>query len=109
MRAGLFYARHCFAPSEKTKGSIINVGSTGGLVGYAGGSAYCASKAAAGMTTKTAALELASHGIRVNCICPGATKPVYDRHMIDIVIDRWDEFAKKLKDGKAPVFYDMVQ
>lgn len=30
--------------------------------------------------------------------------PVYDRHMIDVVIDRWDEFAKKLKDGEAPVF-----
>jgi hypothetical protein len=30
--------------------------------------------------------------------------PVYDRQMIDIVIDRWDEFAKKLKDGKVPVF-----
>ena len=88
---------------KKTKGSIINVGSTGGLVGYAGGSAYCVSKAAAVMTTKTAALELAPHGIRVNCICSGATKPVYDRHMIDVVIDRWDEFAKKLKDGKAPV------
>jgi NAD(P)-dependent dehydrogenase (short-subunit alcohol dehydrogenase family) len=73
------------------------------LVAYAGGSAYCASKAAAVMTTKTAALELAPHGIRVNCICPGATKPVYDRHTIDAVIDRWDEFAKKLKDGKAPV------
>ena len=28
---------------------------------------------------------------------------IYDRHMIDVVIDRWDEFAKKLKDGKAPV------
>jgi hypothetical protein len=24
--------------------------------------------------------------------------------MIDVVIDRWDEFAKKLKNGKAPVF-----
>ena len=73
---------------KKSKGSIINIGSTGGLVGYAGGSAYCASKAAVVMTTKTAALELAPHGIRVNCICPGATKPIYDRNMIDVVIDR---------------------
>jgi hypothetical protein len=28
---------------------------------------------------------------------------VYDGHMIDYYIDRWDEFAKNLKDGKAPV------
>ena len=29
---------------------------------------------------------------------------VYDGHTIDYHIDRWDEFAKNLKDGKAPVF-----
>lgn len=59
---------------KKTKGNIINIGSTAGLVGYGAGSAYCASKAAAVMLTKTSALELAPHGIRVNCICPGATR-----------------------------------
>jgi NAD(P)-dependent dehydrogenase (short-subunit alcohol dehydrogenase family) len=59
---------------RKTKGNIINISSTAGLVGYAGGSAYCASKAAAVMMSKTLALELAPLGIRVNCICPGATR-----------------------------------
>ncbi len=59
---------------RKSKGSIVNIASTGGLVGYAGGSAYCASKAAVVMLSKTSALELASYGIRVNCICPGATR-----------------------------------
>ena len=29
---------------------------------------------------------------------------VYDGHMSDDYIDRWDEFAKKRKDGKPPVF-----
>jgi hypothetical protein len=29
---------------------------------------------------------------------------VYGGHRIDVVIDRWDEFATKLKDGKTPVF-----
>jgi NAD(P)-dependent dehydrogenase (short-subunit alcohol dehydrogenase family) len=59
---------------KKSKGTIINIASTGGLVGYAGGSAYCASKAAVVMLSKTTALEFAPHGIRVNCICPGATR-----------------------------------
>jgi NAD(P)-dependent dehydrogenase (short-subunit alcohol dehydrogenase family) len=59
---------------KKTKGSIINIGSIGGLVGYAGGIAYCASKAAVVMMSKTSALELASYGIRVNCIRPGAPR-----------------------------------
>lgn len=59
---------------KKVKGCIINIGSTGGLVGYAKGAAYCASKAALIMMTKVMALELAPYGMRVNCICPGATK-----------------------------------
>jgi NAD(P)-dependent dehydrogenase (short-subunit alcohol dehydrogenase family) len=59
---------------RKTKGTIINIASTAGLVGYAGGSAYCVSKAAVVMLSKTTALEFAPYGIRVNCICPGATR-----------------------------------
>ncbi|HWP56742.1 MAG TPA: SDR family oxidoreductase [Candidatus Acidoferrales bacterium] len=59
---------------RKTQGCIINIGSTAGLVGYAGGTAYSASKAALVMMSKVWALELASHRIRVNCICPGATR-----------------------------------
>lgn len=59
---------------KKVKGSIINIGSTGGLVGYTGGTAYCASKAALVMMSKVLALELAPYRIRVNCICPGATR-----------------------------------
>jgi|SRR5258705_4058414 len=74
VRGTFLCTKYALPHLKKSKGSIINVGSTGGLVGYAGGSAYCASKAAVVMTTKTAALELAPHGIRVNCICPGATK-----------------------------------
>jgi NAD(P)-dependent dehydrogenase (short-subunit alcohol dehydrogenase family) len=59
---------------KKNQGSIVNIGSIGGLVGYAGGAAYCASKAALVMMTKVLALETASRRVRVNCICPGATK-----------------------------------
>jgi NAD(P)-dependent dehydrogenase (short-subunit alcohol dehydrogenase family) len=54
-------------------GSIINLGSTYGVVGAAGSSAYGASKAAAINFSKTLALEVAADGIRVNALCPGST------------------------------------
>lgn len=54
-------------------GSIINLGSTYGVVGAAGSAAYAVSKAAAISLSKTLALELAADGIRVNALCPGAT------------------------------------
>lgn len=52
-------------------GSIINISSVAGTAAQENASAYCASKAGMEGMTKVAALELATHGIRVNAVAPG--------------------------------------
>jgi NAD(P)-dependent dehydrogenase (short-subunit alcohol dehydrogenase family) len=53
------------------RGSIINLSSIAGKVGVRGGSVYSASKHAIEGPTKSAALEAAASGVRVNAVAPG--------------------------------------
>ena len=59
------------------RGTIVNVSSVYGLMGRAGMGQYDTTKAAVLGFTRALAVEEASHGIRVNAVCPGGTITPY--------------------------------
>jgi NAD(P)-dependent dehydrogenase (short-subunit alcohol dehydrogenase family) len=61
-------------------GVIVNTASIAGLVPGSTAAAYGVAKAAVVFLTRAAALELAAHRIRVNCVCPGPiATPIFGR------------------------------
>lgn len=68
----VFYFSRAVAQQINDGGAIVNISSTCGSVGSAGLAAYCASKGAVNLLTKSMALELAEQKINVNAVAPGA-------------------------------------
>ena len=75
-------ARHMI---ERGSGRIIHISSVMGLIGEEFAAAYCAAKAGVIGLTKVMALELARHGITVNCIAPGFIKTETVQPIIDLM------------------------
>ena len=87
---------------KKNKGgSIVNISSTAGIMGFALRSPYAASKWAVIGVTKTLAMELGKFKIRVNAVCPGTIKG--DR-MTRVIRDK----AKFLKVSKKIIEKDFL-
>jgi NAD(P)-dependent dehydrogenase (short-subunit alcohol dehydrogenase family) len=73
-------------------GTVVNVASTLSLRGSPFASPYSASKHGVLGLTRTAAIEYAPHGIRVNAVCPGAI----DTPMMDTTFARFPGFREVL-------------
>ena len=69
-----FVTRAALPALKASKGSIVNISSTAGHKASPGAAHYGATKAAVESLTRSWALELAPHGVRVNAIAPGATE-----------------------------------
>ena len=64
--------KHAISAMRHTGGgSIVNISSVAGLVGSANAAAYCASKGAVRLLTKSTAMQYAKDGIRANSVHPG--------------------------------------
>lgn len=86
---GVFYGMRYALPVMEAagRGSIVNMASILGSVGFATASAYVAAKHAVVGMTKVAAMEYAQKGIRVNSVGPGFIRtPLLDKHLDDATL-----------------------
>jgi NAD(P)-dependent dehydrogenase (short-subunit alcohol dehydrogenase family) len=85
---------------EQGSGAIVNCSSLGGLVGIAGRAMYHASKHGVLGLTKSAALEYASRGIRINAVCPGTIETPMVAAMLASEADAMKDIMKDQPIGR---------
>ncbi len=92
----------CFLTSQKfarnlvrdgKKGAIVNIGSGCNKLAFPNLVDYTASKGGLEMLTKSVAVELAPHGIRVNCVAPGAIETGRTQAEADGYAEIWGDFT----------------
>jgi len=85
---------------EQGNGAIVNCSSIGGLIGLPGRAMYHASKHGVIGLTKSAALEYASKGIRINAVCPGTIDTPMVAEMLAKEPDAMKEILKDQPIGR---------
>jgi NAD(P)-dependent dehydrogenase (short-subunit alcohol dehydrogenase family) len=85
---------------EQASGAIVNCSSLGGLVGLPGRAAYHASKHGVIGLTKSAALEYAPRGIRINAVCPGTINTPMVANMLEKQADAMKEIMRDQPIGR---------
>jgi NAD(P)-dependent dehydrogenase (short-subunit alcohol dehydrogenase family) len=85
---------------EQGSGAIVNCSSLGGLVGLPSRAAYHASKHGVIGLTKSAALEYAPRGIRINAVCPGTIDTPMVADMLDTQADAINEILRDQPIGR---------
>ncbi len=82
-------------------GSVINISSLNGLVGFPLSTAYGSAKGGLVVFTRDMAIELAKSGVRINCVCPGV--------IATPMMERWtsqmpdQDEAKAMLEGVMPI------
>jgi len=85
---------------KQGSGAIVNNSSLGGLVGIAARGIYHASKHGVIGLTKSAALECAAKGIRINAVCPGIIATPMITGMLDSQPEAMAELMKDVPIGR---------
>ena len=78
---------------ERGSGSVINISSLNGLVGFPLSTAYGSAKGGLVVFTRDMAIELATSGVRINCVCPGVIETP--------MMERWTELMPDKNEAKA--------
>jgi NAD(P)-dependent dehydrogenase (short-subunit alcohol dehydrogenase family) len=86
---------------ERGSGSVINIASLNGLVGFPLSTAYGGAKGGLVVFTRDMAIELASSGVRINRVCPGVIDNGMMERWTDLMPDK--EEAKEMLRGVMPI------
>ncbi len=86
---------------KRGQGSVVNISSLNGLVGFPLSTAYGSAKGGLVVFTKDLAIELAATGVRINCVCPGVIQTPMMERWTALMPDQ--EEAKEMLRNTMPV------